>query len=259
MLAPHFARFAFVAVVAVGLMPVQAHAQYDYYSSGAFSFNQNNYPDLSQRKWKKPGTTSTPTRRSTPTPQRTTRSSPVEVASIPIFPLPYTRDRALSNDIRSEFLVELAGRGSMNDVMQMAKMMAQNDFVQIFAGLARQQGLNSGTPEGLTALFYGQTWAIANKLPLPSARQYQAIERQLRTTNARAKVWNKLDNRGRQKLVEELAYPIIVQRANYQAYRREGRTAAINDMAAKVQAGMKNFLMDMQATKLSEAGFDKLP
>jgi hypothetical protein len=243
------------------ILPAPAFAQYDYYSSGAFSFNQNNYPDLSGRKWKKPGATSTPTpttrsspRRATPTPSETS-----SMPSIPISPLPYTRDRAFSNDIRSEFLVDLAGRGSATDVMQMAKMMAQYDFVQVFAGMARQQGLDSGTPEGLTALFYGQAWAIANKQPLPPARQYQAIAKQLRDTNARAKLWNKLDNRGRQKLVETLAYPIIVQKANYEAYRREGRTSAVEDMAMRVQVGMKNFKMDMRATKLTDAGFDRLP
>jgi hypothetical protein len=248
-----------VAVLVVMLIvPAPAFAQYDYYSSGAFSFNQNNYPDLSQRKWKKPGAASTPapTTRSSP---RRAAPMPSETSSLPISPLPYTRDRAFSNDIRSEFLVDLAGRGSATDVMQMAKMMAQYDFVQVFAGMARQQGLDSGTPEGLTALFYGQAWAIANKQPLPPARQYQAIAKQLRDTNARAKVWNTLDNRGRQKLVETLAYPIIVQKANYEAYRREGRTTALEDMATRVQAGMKNFKMDMRATKLTDAGFDRLP
>ncbi len=128
--------------------------------------------------------------------------------------------------------------------MQMAKMLAQNDFLQVFAGMAHLEGLDSATPESLTALFYGQTWAIA---------------KQLRDTNARDKVWNKLDNKGRQKLVETLAYPLIVQRSNYEGYRREGRAAAIADMAARVRAGMTNFKMNMQQTKLTDAGFDKLP
>ncbi len=255
-LKPDFASFAFL--MAVLFAPMPAWAQYDYYSSGAFSFNQNNYPDLSQRKWKKPGTTSSPTPTTRSSPRRASPTT-TDTISIPVSPLPYTRDRALSNDIRSEFLVDLAGRGPASDVVQMAKMMAQYDFVQVYAGMARQQGLDSGTPEGLTALFYGQAWAIANKQPLPPARQYQAIEKQLRDTNARTKVWDKLDNRGRQKLVETLAYPIIVQKANYEAYRREGRAAAIADMAQRVQTGMKNFLMDMQATKLTDAGFDRLP
>lgn len=251
---------AFITGSMMVALPLPAFAQYDYYSSGAFSFNQNNYPDISDHKWKKPSATPPPRRTTTTrTPQRSSMPTAADSASLPVFPLPYVRDRALSNDIRSEFLVDLAGRGSANDVMQMAKMMAQNDFVQVFAGLARLQGLDSGTPEGLTALFYGQTWAIANQQPLPSARQYQAIARQLRNTNARAKVWNKLDNAGRQKLVETLVYPLIVQKANYEAYRREGRAAAIADMATRVQAGMKNFKMNMQTMKLTDAGFDQLP
>ncbi len=56
-------------------------------------------------------------------------------------------------------------------------MIMENDLVQIFAGLARLEGLDSGTPEGITALWFGQTWAIVNRQPLPTALQYQATQR----------------------------------------------------------------------------------
>jgi hypothetical protein len=233
-------------------------AQYDYYSSGGFSFNQNNYPDISGHKWKKPSATQNDEHRAVPR-SSDDNNTASDTVKLPTFPLPYTRDSALSKKLLAEFLVDLAGRGSANDVQQMAAMMAENDFVQVYAGLAKLQGLDSGTPEGLTALFYGQTWAIANKMPLPSARQYQAIAKQFRDTNARARLWDKINNSQRQTIIERLAYPIIVQKANYEAYRRDGKTAAIADMAKRVQEGMKTFDMDMQATKLTDAGFDKLP
>ncbi len=251
--------FPVYAVAFTLLLPSPVSAQYDYYSSGDFSFNQNNYPDISGHKWKKPSAPQNDERKAVPRSSSDDENSTSTKVNIPTFPLPYTRDRALSDKLRSEFLVDLAGRGSANDVRQMAAMIAQNDFVQIYAGLAKQQGLDSGTPEGLTALFYGQTWAIANKQPLPTSRQYQAIAKQLRDTKARAKLWDKINNSTRQTIIERLAYPLIVQKANYEAYRRDGKTAAVADMAKRVQEGMKRFDMDLQATKLTDAGFDKLP
>jgi hypothetical protein len=254
-------KLSCICVFAITLfLPSAVSAQYDYYASGGFSFNQNNYPDISGHKWKKPGATQKEERQAVPRSSDDKTSTPTNTnVKIPTFPLPYTRNQALSDKIQSEFLVDLAGRGTANDVRQMAAMMAQNDFVQVYAGLAKLQGLDSGTPEGLTALFYGQTWAIANKLPLPTSHQYQAIAKQFRDTNARARLWDKINNSQRQTIIERLAYPMIVQKANYEAYRRDGRTDAIADMAKRVQEGMKSFDMDMQATKLTNAGFDKLP
>jgi hypothetical protein len=251
-------HFPIYALAITMILPAPVTAQYDYYSSGGFSFNQNNYPDISGHKWKKPSATKQDE------PQAVSRASDDEKSAsatfkIPTLPLPYTRDRTLSDDLRAEFLADLVARGPSNDVRQMAKMMVQNDFVQVYAGIAKKQGLDTGTPEGLTALFYGQTWAIANKVSLPSPRQYQAIAKQFRDTNARAKLWDKLNNHDRQTVIERLAYPMVVQRANYEAYMREGKTAAIADMAQRVQEGMKSFDMDMQSTKLTSTGFDKLP
>jgi hypothetical protein len=244
-----------VATIVAMFAPTAAHAQYDYYSSGSFSFNQNNYPDLSQRKWKKPGTTSTPTRRSTTTTTRTPQRSVVpDEINIPISPLPYTRDQVLSKTIQSEFLTDLAGRGPAYDVGQMAKMIAQYDFVQVYAGMAKQQGLDSASSDSLIALWYGQTWAIANQKPLPTARQYQAIAKQMRDTKANSGTWAKMTNRARQTFIEKLAYPFVIQKANYEAYRREGKSAAMADMAQRVQAGMLKFGINMQTTQLTDAG-----
>ena len=252
-----FLRFA---IIIVAFAPVPAFAQYDYYSSGSFGFNQNNYPDLSGRKWKKPGASSTPPRATT-TPNSQRRTGPTASNDLTTtFALPYTRDRAYSKQLRAEFLVDMVSRGTPTSELQlMAAMTTRHDFVQTFAGLAQLQGLDSGTPEGIYALFYGQTWAIANKLPLPSPQQYQVIAKQLRDINARARFWNDLSNRDRQTLIERLAYPLVVQKINYENYRSGGRAAALADMATRVQAGMKNFKMDMQATKLTPKGFDPLP
>jgi hypothetical protein len=246
----------FIAALAV---PFPAFAQYDYYSSGDFSFNQNNYPDLSEHKWKTPEDTSEPTRETTTSPEQSSNHSvkpdTVDTSSLPVSPLPYKRDTALSDDIRADFLVELAGRGSANEVMQMAKTMARYDFVQVYAGMAQQQGLDSASADGLIALWYGQAWAIANQKPLPTAKQYQAIAKQMRDTNANAGTWSKMDNRARQTFIEKLAYPFIIQKANYVAYKRDGKTAAVADMASHVQSGMIKFDINMQSLQLTDAGF----
>jgi hypothetical protein len=249
-------RLTLLILAAALFAPAPALAQYDYYSSGAFSFNLNNYPDISGRKWKKPGATSTPTptRRSTTTTRTPQRMSVPDEINIPISPLPYTRDQALSKTIQSEFLTDLAGRGPAYDVGQMARMIAQYDFVQVYAGMARKQGLDSASSDSLIALWYGQTWAIANQKPLPTARHYQAIAKQMRDTKANSGTWAKMTNRARQTFIEKLAYPFIIQKANYEAYRREGKSAAMADMAQRVQAGMLKFGINMQTTQLTDAG-----
>jgi hypothetical protein len=250
-----YAHLLLSLLALIVMMPSPAHAQYNYYTSGSFYFNQNNYPDVTaatfraQKQYKqtstKPNTTSKQASITSRSNGRATMNNP----------LPYTRSSAVSKSVRSEFLADLGKRGAVKDVTQMRTMMEENDFVQIFAGLARLQGLDSGTPEGLTALFYGQTWAIANQRPLPSANQYQGIAKQLRDTNANAMVWDKLNNQERQELVERLVYPLIIQRANYQVYLRDGKKAAIVDMSDKVQQGMKDFNMDMRKMQLNDAGF----
>jgi hypothetical protein len=246
----------YCVLVSLVILPSPAMAQYNYYTSGSFYFNQNNYPDVtaatyrSQKQYKQ--SASKPSTR----PKQASEKSSSKVSSMNNA-LPYTRSDSVSMSVRSEFLADLGKRGAAKDVSAMRSMMEENDFVQVFAGLARLQGLDSGTPEGLTALFYGQTWAIANKRPLPSASQYQGIAKQLRDTNANAMVWDKLNNKERQVLVEKLVYPLIIQRANYVSYLREGKTTAIADMSDRVQQGMKDFNMDMRGMQLSAAGFSK--
>ena len=97
-------------IIVAAFTSAPAFAQYDYYSSGSFGFNQNNYPDLSGRKWKKPGTSSTTTPRTTrpPNSQRPTTPTASDEAT-PTFALPYTRDRAYSKQLRAEFLVDRVG------------------------------------------------------------------------------------------------------------------------------------------------------
>lgn len=233
------------------------HAQYNYYTSGSFYFNQNNYPDVtaatyrSQQQGKhsdsKPGKSARPTSAKPPTRDADAMNNP----------LPYTRSTSVSAAVRAAFLADLGKRGAAKDVAQMKAMMERTDFVQLFAGLAQLQGLDSATPEAFTALFYGQAWAIANQRPLPSAGQYRGIARQLRDTNAITSVWRNLGNRQRQEEFEKLAYPLIIQRAHYQTYLGEGKTAALQDMSGRVYAGMKDFQLDMRAMKLGDAGFSK--
>jgi hypothetical protein len=245
-----------LAIMAVTPAPV--FAQYSYYSSGSFMFNQNNYPDVTGATYRAREADSKPSSRQTTTRKPTSQtSSPTTRPSAALAmnnALPYIRDKALSSKIRSEFLVDLAGRGSISDVTQMAKMMAQYDFVQVYAGMARLQGMDSSSPDSLIALWYGQTWAIANQKPLPPARQYQAIAKQMRDTKANSGKWATMTNRARQSFIEGLAYAFIIQKANYQAYRREGKTAALADMAQKVQDGMVGYGINMRTTKLTDAG-----
>jgi hypothetical protein len=249
------ARSFFGLLALVVMIPSTASAQYNYYSSGSFYFNQNNYPDVTAATFRAQEQNKQTNTEPKTTLNRASKTARSNDRSKMNNALPYIRSSAVSNSIRSEFLVDLGKRGAVKDVTQMRKMIEGNDFVQIFAGLARLQGLDSGTPEGLTALFYGQTWAIANQRPLPSASQYQGIAKQLRDTNANAMVWDKLNNQERQELVERLVYPLIIQRANYQIYLQEGRTAAIVDMSDRVQQGMKDFNMDMRKMQLSNSGF----
>lgn len=248
-----------VALIATGfLIPAAAIAQYDYYSSGSFGFNQNNYPDLSERKWKKPSTASTykaPPRRQMEAPTAQPSGPTVFPERFLRNPLPYKRDMALAAKLRSEFLGNVGKGSSAASHANLKAMTTRNDFVQVFALMAKLQGLDTATVEGLTALWYGQAWAIANQRPLPTARQYQGIARQLRDTKANPLGWDKLNNSGRQTVVEMIAYPALVQRATYDDYRSSGDTAALARFADRVQAGMMKFNMNMQSLSLTDSGF----
>ncbi len=252
------------AVVTMGTgmltLSAPAFAQYDYYSSGSFGFNQNNYPDLSGHKWKKPGASST----TEPTKQKRQAQSPTTQPSTQLSdqakflqnPLPYKRDMALAAKLRTDFLSNVGKGSSASRHADLTSMTAKTDFVQVFALMAKLEGLDTSTAEGLTALWYGQSWAIANQRPLPTARQYQGIAKQLRDTNANAMVWDKLDNIGRQTIVEMVAYPAVVQRATYEDYLNTKNTVAMQEFANRVQAGMLKFNMNMQSLRLTDAGFE---
>lgn len=222
-------------------------------------FNQNNYPDVTAATYRSREASSTPSSKPSTTRKQsgsTSRHTPTSASASALNnALPYKRDMALSRKARSEFLVDLAGRGSTIEVSKLAALMAKYDFVQVYAGIAQLQRMDSASPDALIALWYGQTWAIANKQPLPPARHYQAIAKQMRDTKANSGQWSKLSNAARQRFVEGLAYAFIVQKGNYEGYRRDGNRAGLADMAQRVQTGMVKLGIDMQSTKLTDAGF----
>jgi hypothetical protein len=169
-------------------------------------------------------------------------------------PLPYTRDRALSAKIREDFLQDYA-KQMPSDVASMRESTAQTDHVQIIAGVVQLQGVDSGSMEGLLALWYGQAWAIAHQKPLPTPQQYQGIANQLRTTMAHSSDWKNMTNVQRQTLFERLVYPLFVQKANYQAYLKQGKTDAMARMASATSEGLKKTGLDLQSLRLTDNGF----
>jgi hypothetical protein len=233
------------------LRPAEALAQYSYYTSSSFYFNMNNYPDVTGATFRARGETSRSGSRSgTATPARSNTASPTNN------PLPYTRSTAVSARVRDGFLANLPMRGGERELAQMRAMITGNDFVQIYAGIARLEGLESGSIEGLMALCYGQSWAIANRQPLPTARQYQGIQQQLREDRSTRLMteWDKRNDAERQELVEKLVYPLILQRSHYRVYLRDGNTAAVAEMSDRLQQGMMGFRMDMRALQLGNTG-----
>jgi hypothetical protein len=131
----------------------------------------------------------------------------------------------------------------------------KTDLVQVMAGFAQIEGLDSGTMEGMMALWYGQAWAIANQQPMPSKQQYQGIANQLYTSMQNSPKWSQMNNKQRQEFVEQLAYPLIVQKANYQAYLKQGKKDSIARMSAATQEGLKKIGLDLLNLKLTDNGF----
>ncbi|MGL5002354.1 MAG: DUF6683 family protein [Casimicrobium sp.] len=249
-----FVKAFWWASVALGLNAAAAHAQYNYYQSGGFAFNHFNYPPIgAQYKKQRTNDAGGSTKnRVAPAASTSTRVSANNN------PLPYTRDKALSAKLRDEFLQDFTKQMSAADVVEIRAMLEQADFVQVFAGYARLQGLDSGTMEGLMAFWTGQSWAVANQKPLPSSQQYLGIADQLRESLAQSPEWCTLNNEQRQMFFERLAYPLIVQKANYQAYLKQGKTDAIVRMANATQAGLKKRGLDLQRLRLSDSGFETL-
>jgi hypothetical protein len=109
--------------------------------------------------------------------------------------------------------------------------------------------------EGMMALWYGQAWAIANQQPLPSKQQYQGIANQLHTSVQNSPKWSQMNNRQRQEFIEQLAYPLFVQKANYQAYLKQGKRDSMARMAAATQEGLRKIGLNLQNMKLGDNGF----
>jgi hypothetical protein len=248
------------ASVAFGLVSTTVHAQYNYYQSGGFAFNQFNYPPIGNQQYKKPrgdGASSNANARAASAASASSKPTSAR-ASANNNPLPYTRDKALSNKLREEFLQDFTKQMSATDGVEMRAMLEQADFVQVFAGYAQLQGLDSGTMEGLMAFWTGQSWAVANQKPLPTPQQYQGIAEQLRASLVQSPDWSRMNNEQRQMFFERLAYPLIVQKANYQAYVKQGKGDALLRMANATQAGLKQRGLDLQRLRLIDSGFAPL-
>jgi hypothetical protein len=244
-------NICFVATFLTGcvglLMPSKVLAQYNYYSSPSFSFNQNNYPPIGAT-YSSGSSTKKPVQRST--------SNQTDRISATNNPLPYIRNKTLSAKIREEFLQDLAKQLPPDEAKGVRELIEKNDVVQVLAGFARLQGLNSSKKEDLLAFWYGQQWAIANQQPLPSSQQYKGIANQLQRSISQSSI-AKMDNSELQTFFEQLAYPQVIQKANYQAYRKYGKQDSINRMSKATREGLKKIGIDFQNMRLTDDGFTK--
>ncbi|MEB0137004.1 hypothetical protein QN362_16835 [Actimicrobium sp. CCC2.4] len=248
-----FIRAALAGFI-VALFASPAMAQYDYYQSSSFLSNQFNYPSLAPspgEKWSQPG--STPKKRGAEAPPPASGNTNRR-ASTNNNPLPYSRDKALSVQIRETFLRDFAKQmpDAVDDIREAAE---KTDLVQAMAGFAQIEGLDSGTMEGMMALWYGQAWAIANQQPMPSKQQYQGIANQLRKSMKNSPQWSQMNSKQRQEFIEQLAYPLIVQKANYQAYLKQGKKDSMARMSAATHEGLKKIGLHLRNLKLSNNGF----
>jgi hypothetical protein len=66
---------------------------------------------------------------------------------------------------------------------------------------------------------------------------------------------SKMNNTERQTFFEQLAYPLLVQKANYQAYQRQNKADAIARMAEATRLGMLKIGIDLQQLDLADRGF----
>jgi hypothetical protein len=236
----------------IAMLPLPVLAQYNYYASSSFLGNQFNYPSLAPTPSKKSSQTSSATKLKPVETQASTNTT--RRASANNNPLPYTRDKTLSAQIRDTFLQDFA-KQMPEAADEMRATAEKTDLVQIMAGFAQLEGLDSGTMEGMMALWYGQAWAIANQQPLPSKQQYQGIANQLHTSVQNSPKWSQMNNRQRQEFIEQLAYPLFVQKANYQAYLKQGKRDSMARMAAATQEGLRKIGLNLQNMKLGDNGF----
>jgi hypothetical protein len=64
-----------------------------------------------------------------------------------------------------------------------------------------------------------------------------------------------MDNTELQIFFEQLAYPQVIQKANYQAYRKYGEQESINRMSKDTREGLKKIGVDFQSMRLTDNGF----
>ncbi len=246
--------FVAVVVFVVSCVSGDALAQYNYYQSSSFAFNQFNYPPIGDNtKYRSKKSTAAAKPASTVAAPPASASGRANASSNP---LPYTRDKAITEKVREAFLQDFA-KQMPDTAKDMRDITAQNDLVQVMAGFTRLSGLDSGTMEGVMAIWYGQAWAIANQKPLPTKQQYQGIAEQLKASTAKSK-WSTMSNAERQAFYEHLAYPMFVQKANYTAYLKQGKTDSMARMSAAVREGLKKTGLNLESLQLSDDGFVKL-
>ncbi len=248
---------ALMLFAAVSLAPKSACAQYNYSMSSSFLYNQNTYPKInfSHYNYDEDGEDTTARTAKTKPNVRITYLKNTSAASANNNPLPYTRDRALSTKLREEFLADFTKQRTPDSVDEMRAATENTDLVQVIAGFIQLQGLDSGALENLMAFWYGQAWAVANQKPLPTALQYQGIAIQLRISIAKSADWKNMSNEKRQRIFEELSYPLFIQKANYQSYLKAGKKDSMARMASATQEGLKKIGLDLQNLQLSDKGF----
>jgi hypothetical protein len=254
-----FATTALAFAICAVLIPRIVWAQYNYFSSVQFNSSVSTFIPH-KLKFAEINADADKAARKSSTAKAENKVPPVAAEAPPIKaspnnnPLPYRRDQGLSNKIREEFLRDFAQQMPANEAAEMRTTVEQTDFVQVAAGFVQLQGISSATPEGLLALWYGQSWAILHQKPLPTRQQYQAIGIQVRAMLASTGTWGKMSNAERQTFFEQLAYPLIVQKANYQAYLKQNKADSISRMADATRAGMQKIGVDLQNLELGDKG-----
>jgi hypothetical protein len=223
----------------------QVLAQYNYYESGSFYSNINNYPPIDGgKRWKSPSNSSSAKVKKQP-------KSPIAASNNQ---LPYTRDRNLSSKIREEYLQDLEQR-LPGSIAPMRTLLTKNDVVQTTAKFIQREGLDSGTMEGLMSYWFGQAWAVANQQPFPTPQQYQGIAKQIQTSTSKSSKLSKLSNTERQIFFEELAYRLFEQRATYRQALESGDTGSTAKIARQSQAGLTKLGLNFKGKKLNDSGF----
>jgi hypothetical protein len=226
----------------------EARAQYNYYQSGSFYSNINNYPPI-YNNYKKSTSTSTPSNSSSKVKKRATERTATSNNL-----LPYTRDRELSSKIREEYLQDIERRFP-SQAPGIRALLNKNDVVYVTAKFIQREGLDSGTMEGVMAYWFGQAWAVSNQEQFPTARQYQGIAEQINNSRKSSKL-SQMSNAQRQTFFEELAYRLFEQRANYQAALKSSDTVATAKIARETQAGLTKLGLNFRGKKLTNNGFE---